>query len=106
MIRLPICLFLTVLSMFSIAQEVSGDDARFDILAERSRIQLERSVGESLFKQQEAACYAKFTVTDCLLKVRLNRRQLSDDLNSQTVLLNDLERKRKILAKKLRNELK
>lgn len=92
--------------MLSIAQEVIGADARLDLLAERSRIQFERDVVESRFNRQEASCYAKFAVTDCLQKVRLNRRQLVDDLRRQTVLLNDMERKRKALAKIPRNELK
>lgn len=105
MIRLPICLFLILWPTLSIAQEVSGDDARLGLLAERSRIQSERDAGESRFNQQEAACYAKFAVSDCLRNVRLDRRRFFDDLSRQTMILNDMERKRRILSKMPRKEL-
>ena len=70
-----------------------------DIPSERARIEAERRNGESRFSQQEVKCYGRFAVTDCLHEVRLQRRQLLDDLRRQTVMLNDMERRNKTLSK-------
>lgn len=66
-----------------------------DSEGERSRIQTDRTRAEALFEKQEAACYARFAVTDCLREVRRRRREALDDLRRQEVSLNDAERKRK-----------
>ena len=104
--RLPDFLLLTLFCTISFAQAVSPGDALLDLPAERERIQSDRDVSESRFSQQEAACYAKFDVTDCLHEVRLRRRHLFDDLRRQTVVLNDMERRKKTLSKMDRTELK
>ena len=97
---------LTLPLTLSFAQAVDTVGAPLDILAERVRIQSERDAGEVRFIEQEAACYAKFAVTDCLQEVRSQRRHLNDDLRRQTVLLNDMERSKKVLMKMDQTELK
>jgi colicin import membrane protein len=99
-------LLLTLPLTLSFAQAVDRLGAPLDILAERVRIQSERDAGEVRFIEQEAACYAKFAVTDCLQEVRSQRRHLNDDLRRQTVLLNDMERSKKVLMKMDQTELK
>jgi len=99
-------LLLALSSTLSFAQAVKSSDASIDIFAERARIQSEREIGDSRFSQQEAACYAMFAVTDCLHEVQLQRRQLKDALRRQTLVLNDLERRRKTLLKRDQAELK
>lgn len=99
-------LSVTLSPTLSFAQAVNSSDAALDVLAERARIQSERDVGESRFSEQRAACYAKFAVTDCLDEVRLRKRHLNDDLRRQTVVLNDIERRKKTLLKMDRTELK
>jgi colicin import membrane protein len=104
--RLPAFLLLALLCPLSFAQVASSGNAVSNVSAERARIQSDRDVGESRFSQQEAECYARFAVTDCLHEVRLLRRHLLDDLRRQTVVLNDTERRKKTLLKMDRTELK
>ena len=104
--RLTALWLLTLPLTLSFAQAVDTVGAPLDILAERVRIQAERGAGEARFIEQEAACYAKFAVTDCLQEVRSQRRHLNDDLRRQTVLLNDMERSKKVLMKMDQTELK
>lgn len=99
MSSVPVFLSFTLLCAFSFAQVARAGEASLDVSVERARIQSDRDAAESRFSQQEAACYAQFAVTDCLQEVRLRRRQLFDDLRRQTVLLNDLERRKKTLSK-------
>ena len=93
--RLTALWLLTLPLTLSFAQAVDTVGAPLDILAERARIQSERDAGEVRFIEQEAACYAKFSVTDCLQEVRLRRRHL-----------NDMERSKKVLLKMDQTELK
>ncbi len=93
--RLTALWLLTLPLTLSFAQAVDTVGASLDILAERARIQSERDAGEVRFIEQEAACYAKFAVTDCLQEVRLRRRHL-----------NDMERSKKVLLKMDQTELK
>ena len=104
--RLTALWLLTLPLTLSFAQAVDTVGAPLDILAERVRIQAERDAGEARFIEQEAACYAKFAVTDCLQEVRSQRRHLNDDLRRQTVVLNDMERRKKALLKMDQTELK
>ncbi len=68
-----------------------------DSEGERSRIRDARVREEAQYQVEEAACYARFAVTDCLNKVRARRREVLDDLRRQERVLNDLERKRRAL---------
>lgn len=93
-------LLLVVLSAF--AQPTDTATGRksqppLDIEAERRRIQAERAREEARYQTEEAACYAKFAVTDCIRHVRVYRREALDKLRRQALALNDAERKRKAL---------
>ena len=67
----------------------------FDIEGERSRIGQERAREEARSRKEDAACYARFAVTDCLREVRLRRREVMDRLRRQEVAVNDAERRQK-----------
>lgn len=91
-------LFLIVAPAFSQPTDTgAGPPQPLDIEGERSRIQSERTREESLNVKEEAACYAKFAVTNCLGQVRVRRREALDKLRRQEVALNDAERKQKAL---------
>jgi len=91
-------LFLIVAPAFSQPTDTgAGPPQPLDIEGERSRIQAERTREESLNVKEEAACYAKFAVTNCLGQVRVRRREALDKLRRQEVALNDAERKQKAL---------
>lgn len=88
-------------SALSLAQAVDGaSDAShgLDIERERSRIQAERARQEANIQTEEAACYARFVVTDCIRQVRAHRREVFQALRREEVTLNDAERQRKALA--------
>ena len=63
--------------------------------AERVRITAERDRLEAGFNLENAACYQKFLVSNCLDEVKLRRRDALADLRRQEVTLNALERKAK-----------
>lgn len=67
-----------------------GDPARIE--RERTRIGRERQAEETRFAAQEANCYQRFAVNDCLREVRVRRRAALEELRRQEVLLNDAER--------------
>ena len=62
---------------------------------ERARIAAERAQIEKRFAGEEAQCYRKFGVTDCLQESRKRRRQDLGDLRRQELSLNDADRKRR-----------
>lgn len=79
--------------------DVEPDASRtLDVEGERSRIQAERVRAEASYQAQETVCYARFAVTDCIRQARVHRREALETLRRQEVLLNDAERKRKVLA--------
>lgn len=63
--------------------------------AERSRIQAERDKVEERFARDEAACYQKFSVSDCLIQARTARRELISDLRRQELSLNAADARRR-----------
>lgn len=69
--------------------------ASTDVEGERYRIQADRAREAARYQTEEAACYARFAVSDCLRKARVQRRQVLDKLRQQELVLNDAERKRK-----------
>lgn len=77
------------------AQAADGMLAGLNVEAERSRIDAERKQVEARFKVEEAACYKKFAVNDCINEHRTVRRTALADLRRQEISLNDAERKRK-----------
>lgn len=93
-----LALLLIAVPSFSQPTEIdTGTTQPLDMDGERSRIQADRVRQEARYEAEEAACYARFAVTDCLREVRRRRRESLDDLRSQEVALNDAERKRKAL---------
>jgi colicin import membrane protein len=81
------------------AQTPEPETLVLDVTKERARIESERQVGTSYYIQQEASCYDRFAVSDCLQEVRVRRRLMLDDLRRQTMVLNDVERRKKSLTK-------
>lgn len=63
--------------------------------AERTRIDAERARLTSGFAAEDAACYRKFMVNNCLDKVKLRREEALADLRRQEISLNAQERKAK-----------
>lgn len=64
-----------------------------NIDAQRAAISAERSRLETGFLTEEAACYKKFAVNNCLNKVNARRREAMADFRRQEILLNDEERR-------------
>jgi hypothetical protein len=69
-----------------------------NLATERSAINQLRSVAEAEAVHAQQGCYARFAVSDCLKKVRRDRRAVLDDLRRREVVLNDQERKAKAAA--------
>lgn len=88
-------LALLLLAVPTFAQLSDAATPSLDIEGERRRIQADRTREEARFAGEDAACYARFAVTDCLREVRVRRREVLDDLRRQEVAINDAERKRK-----------
>jgi hypothetical protein len=85
-----------LLSCLATAQPAQvEDDAFLQAERERERIAQVRQQEEARFAGQEAACYQRFAVNDCLREVRVRRRAVLEDLRRQEVLINDAERKRR-----------
>lgn len=80
----------------------TGTTQQLDIEDERSRIQVDRARAEARYQTQEAACYGRFAVTDCLREIRMRRREALDNLRRQEFVLNDVERKRNALEQIVR----
>lgn len=88
-----------ILSIFMVV--VSGqlgaqtDTAAVSVDTERSKIVAERARLEAGYLAEDAACYQRFAVNNCLDEVNTRRRETVGDFRRQEVLLNELERKRK-----------
>ncbi|MBF9266979.1 hypothetical protein, partial [Paracidovorax cattleyae] len=63
--------------------------------AERTRIQQERRALEARKKKEEAVCYQRFSVEDCLETVRSQVRDADGVLRKREVELNNAERREK-----------
>lgn len=50
---------------------------------------------DATIEKQEAACYARFAVNDCLRKVRAQQREARDLQRRKEIELNDIDRKEK-----------
>ncbi|MBP6850344.1 MAG: hypothetical protein KA164_02010 [Rhodoferax sp.] len=73
---------------------------------ERERIRQFRTDEEARFAQEEAQCYQRFAVNDCLLGVRRARRDVMADLRRQEMSINDAQRKRRASEQLLRSDEK
>ena len=63
--------------------------------SERSRIATERLRMQESYAVEDAACYRKFWVNNCLDELKIRRLDVLADLRRQEVALNDQERKAK-----------
>ena len=90
---LALCALL--LAQPSWSQEPAEDKAALSEAAERERIRKSRASEQALFMAQEAQCYSRFAVNDCLIEVRGRRREVLGDLRRQEIALNDAQRKRR-----------
>jgi colicin import membrane protein len=61
--------------------------------AERARIASERARLESVYLTEDAACYQRFFVNNCLDDVNVKRRESMATLRTQEIVLNEEERK-------------
>ena len=91
--------FCTVTTQALAAGQDAGMDASSPLSndAERNRIESERALAEAAYQRQEAVCYERFAVTDCIRQLRRSRREVFDRLRLQEIEINAAERKRKAL---------
>jgi len=104
MIRLVVCMTLAAPGMAG-AQQGEGDAVlvleRREAL-EHARIDAERARIEAATARAEADCYQRFAVSDCLRRVRGERRDVLSDLRRQEVALNDAARMCRVADQSLR----
>ena len=103
---LSFLLCLTLLAPYARAQSESDTEETFTLRdqAERERIRQTRASQQALFMSQEAQCYARFAVNDCLIEIRARRRVILGDLRRQEISLNDVQRKRRGADQLLRSD--
>lgn len=99
-------LCLALLAPCARAQPESDTEETFTLRAqaERERIRQTRASQQALFIAQEAQCYARFAVNDCLIESRARRREVMGDLRRQEISLNDMQRKRRGADQLLRSD--
>ena len=106
--HLAIALCLALLGACARAQsELEVEDAitQRDTL-EREHIRQTRASEQARFATQEAQCYKRFAVNDCLLEVRARKREVLGDLRRQEISLNDALRKRRGAQQLMRSDEK
>ncbi len=85
----------------ALAQQSSAYNPETDA-RERARIAAERQQAQQRYGQEEADCYQRFAVNDCLREVRKRRRVALEELRRQEIILND-ERRAAIAAERLQS---
>jgi colicin import membrane protein len=75
------------------AQETAPLNAP-DTKAERARIETDRAREQARYDKEEADCYQRFAVNDCLREVKVRRRATFEALRRQEIILNDADRKK------------
>ena len=88
-------LLLTATAFSQPVNPVDGATPARDIGVELARIRSERVDEEAHYAREQAACYARFAVTDCLRRARAHRREVLDKLRQRELAINDAERQRK-----------
>ena len=86
-----VALFLASLSTGAVAQIAAAATANPDV--ERTRIADERARLEAGFLTEDAACYQRFFVNNCLDETNTRRRETLAALRTQEIQLNEQERK-------------
>ncbi len=85
--------FLAALTGHARAQSMSSEKQHDIINAQRAAISAERAGLEAGFLAQDAVCYKKFAVNNCLADVNARRRESMASLRRREIELNDEERK-------------
>lgn len=75
--------------------QLGATTGTLDFDAERARLAQERKALDKRFNTEQAACYKKFAVEDCLKESRQRRRLATDDIKRQEAAINDFERRRR-----------
>ncbi len=101
-----LALGLVMASLLALAQPSTPDTVAARDAAEHARIRQERAEALARFQAQDAQCYQRFAVTDCLSEVRVQRRLLLAELKRQEISLNDAQRKRRAADQLLRADEK
>ena len=90
---LVIAYFLAALTADVSAQALSPEGQQNTINAQRTAISVERARLATGFLAEDANCYKKFAVNNCLGNVNMRRSESMAELRRQEILLNDEERK-------------
>ena len=80
--------FGLVLASFAAQAQSNSDKERLRISTERARL-------EAAFTLEDAACYKRFLVNNCLDEVKVRRRDALANFRRQDIVLNDEARKAK-----------
>ena len=99
-----LCWTLLAPCAFAQSQSDTEETSTLRDQADRERIRQTRASQQALFTSQEAQCYARFAVNDCLIEIRARRRVVLGDLRRQEILLNDERRKRRGADQLLRSD--
>ena len=73
--------------------------SEIQVKAEQTRIDKQREGLEAQYGSQEADCYKRFAVNDCLREVRAGKRVSTEALRRQEIMLNDAQRKTRDLER-------
>ena len=106
-----VCVFISLCSFLTQAQVVvSPAPAEVYIQAtpdiDRARINRERMQLDAAFAAENAACYRKFMVNNCLSEVKERGRGLMADLRRQELSINEQERKARAADQVFKTEQK
>ena len=100
-----LCCFVTQAQVAgSLAPAEIASQATPDI--ERARITPQRTQLEAGFATDNAACYRKFLVNNCLAEVKVRRRDSIAELRRQELLINEQERKARAADQVFKTEQK
>ena len=87
-------LSLLLLAMSAQAQQAATPGPE-QVNAERARIEAERGRALARVEKEEADCYQRFAVNNCLRDVHVRRRVVLEELRRQEIILNDADRQRR-----------
>jgi vacuolar-type H+-ATPase subunit I/STV1 len=94
--------FLVLMAVSMLCHAQDNPPVPLNLPVERARITQQRAEFEAAFVQKQQLCYLRFAVSDCLNKVKGERRVALDELRRQEIQLNSLERQAKALAELVR----
>ena len=97
---------VVLLAAGALAQEVPVPTLQQAGAIERERIRQVRVVEQARFATEEAQCYQRCAVNDCLQEVRRARRDVLADLRRQEMSINDAQRKRRAAEQLIRADEK